>query len=159
LGIGEALRDPASADGDRGDGSDRDRGADPHHEGRGDTGPEQPLRQREDQNENGARAGPQAHRDDRRQAALPAAGTGKLLRLRRMRMTPGRSVVVVVMVVMMARLAVMMMVMTMIMTVIMLAVIVRVIMMRVFMRMIVMVVMIVRLRSGRRLSAAIALPR
>ena len=44
-----------------------------------DAGPEQALRQREHQHQDRARAGPQPDRDDRRQAALPAARPGQFL--------------------------------------------------------------------------------
>ena len=72
--------------GDHGDGRDRDRGAEPHHEGRGDAGPEQALRQRKHQHQDRARAGPHADGEDRAQAAPPAAGAGELVRRRPMRM-------------------------------------------------------------------------
>src|ERR1700704_4225367 len=70
---------------DNSNGRDRDRGAEPHHKGRGDAGPEQPLRQREHQNQDGARTGPDADGEDRAKTALPAAGTGELTRSRTMR--------------------------------------------------------------------------
>ena len=79
---GEALRQALGGDREDGDGGDRDRGAEPHHEGGGDAGPEQALRQREHQHQDRARAGPQADREDRAQAAPPAAGAGELLRRR-----------------------------------------------------------------------------
>src|SRR6266481_2187523 len=71
---------------DNGNGRDRDRGAEPHHKGRGDAGPEQALSQREHQNQDGARTGPDADGEDRAQTALPAAGTGELTRSRTMGM-------------------------------------------------------------------------
>ena len=86
------------ADRERRDGGDGDRGAEPHHEGRGDAGPEQALRQREHQHDDRARARPQTHRDDRRQAALPAARPGQFLRLRTVGVAPGRGMIVVVVV-------------------------------------------------------------
>ena len=67
---------------ERGDG---DRGAEPHDEGRDDTGPVKALRKCINQNQDRPRAGPQADRKNRRQAALPSAGTGKLRRLGPMR--------------------------------------------------------------------------
>ena len=48
--------------------------------------------QRVDENEDRARTGTQAHRDDRGQAALPAAGTGKLVGFRSVRMPAMRVV-------------------------------------------------------------------
>ena len=47
----------------------------------------------------GTRARPQAHGDDGGESALPSARAGELLRLRRMRVSPGRSMVVVIMIV------------------------------------------------------------
>ena len=57
---GKPLRQTFRADRERRDRRDRDRGSQPHHEGRGDAGPEQALRQREDQHDDGTRAGPQS---------------------------------------------------------------------------------------------------
>ena len=82
----------------RGDGGDRDRGAEPHHEGRRDAGPQHALSQREHQHQDRARARPQANRDDRGQAAPPAARPGQILRLGPVRVAPGRGVFVAVMV-------------------------------------------------------------
>ena len=65
-----------------------------HHEGRGDAGPEQSLCQREDQHQDRARARSQPDRHDRGEPALPSAWSGKLLGLGRMRMSPGRGVIV-----------------------------------------------------------------
>src|SRR6185437_7669993 len=84
--------------GDGCDGRDRDRGAESHHEGRRDPGPEYALRQREDQHQDRAGTRPQADREDRRQSALPAAGAGELVGGRPMRMT--RMIVVIVRVIM-----------------------------------------------------------
>ena len=98
---GESLRKPARTDGERGDRSNGDGGAEPHDEGRGDTGPEQSLRQRKNQNQDRPGTGAKADGDDGGQSTLPAAGTGKFLRLGRMRMAPGRSMVVVIVSVMM----------------------------------------------------------
>src|SRR6185295_7505544 len=86
------------ADRDRGDDRDRDGGAKPHDEGRDHAGPEQPLRQREHQHQDGAGAWPDADRHNGGEAALPAAGAGELFRLRCVRVAPGRSVVVIVVV-------------------------------------------------------------
>jgi hypothetical protein len=63
---------------DDGNGRDRDRGAEPHYEGRGNARPEQALGQREYQNQNGSRTWPDANGEDGSQAAPPAAGTGEL---------------------------------------------------------------------------------
>ena len=97
---GQVAGPGLGADREGGDERHGDRGADPHDEGRDHAGPEQPLRQREHQHQDGARAGPQADRDDRREFALPSARTGKLLRLGRMGMTPGGGMVVVGVIVM-----------------------------------------------------------
>ncbi len=99
-----------------GNGRDRDRGAEPHHEGRGDAGPEQALRQRKHQHQDRARTGPHADGEDRAQTALPAAGAGELIRRRAVRMA-AMLVVNVVMVVRMV-MAVMVIMMAMIMAVI-----------------------------------------
>src|SRR5439155_4977625 len=72
---------------DHGDGCDRDGGAEPHHEGRGNAGQEQALRQRKHQHQDRARTGPHAHGEDRAQTAPPAARTGELIRRRAMGMT------------------------------------------------------------------------
>src|SRR5712671_4806792 len=80
----QALRQILRGHRDDRNGRDSDRGAEPHHEGRGDAGPEQPLRQREHQNQDGARTGPDADGEDRAKTALPAAGTGELTRSRPM---------------------------------------------------------------------------
>src|SRR6266850_4157654 len=79
---GEALR------GHRNDRNRRDRngGTETHHEGRGDAGPEQALRQRKHQHQDRARTGPHANGEDRAQAAPPAAGAGELIRRRAVRM-------------------------------------------------------------------------
>src|ERR1700682_5376830 len=80
----QALRQVLRGHCDNSDGRDRDRGAEPHHKGRGDAGPEQPLRQREHQNQDGARTGPDADGENRAKTAPPAAGTGELTRRRTM---------------------------------------------------------------------------
>src|ERR1700716_2065655 len=72
---------------DHGDGRNRDRGAEPHHEGRGDAGPEHSLRQCEHQNQDRARTGPDADGENRAEPAPPAAGTGEFAWSRAMRMT------------------------------------------------------------------------
>ena len=63
-----AAREPAGktlrADGERGERRHRHRGAERHHEGGGDAGPEDPLRQREDQNDQRAGAGADADGED-----------------------------------------------------------------------------------------------
>ena len=96
--VGEALGPGSGEDGDGGDGGDGDGGAEPHHEGRDHAGPEQPLRQRKDQHQDGARARPQADRDDGGEPPLPSAGSGELLGLGRVRVAPGRGMVIVIMV-------------------------------------------------------------
>ena len=58
------------------------------HEGRGDSCPEQALRQREDEDEHRSRARPQPDGDDRREPAPPTAWPRQFLRLRSMRMAP-----------------------------------------------------------------------
>ena len=63
-----------------------DRGAETHHEGGGDAGPEQALRQRKHQHQDRARAGPHADGKDGAEAALPATGAGELIRRRPVRM-------------------------------------------------------------------------
>ena len=82
---------------------DGDGGAKAHDEGRRDADPEQPLRQREHQHDDGARAGPQTDGDNGGKAAAEPMRALELLRLRRMGMAPGRGFfLAVVMIVIMA---------------------------------------------------------
>src|SRR4051812_9307814 len=111
------------ADRQRGDAGDRNRRAEPHHEGRGDAGPEQALRQRKDENDDGARTRPEAHRNDGGEAGLPAAGARQFLRLRPMGMAPGRAVVMTV-IMSMAMIRMVMVVVAMIMMMIMMRMVV-----------------------------------
>src|SRR6202023_2974526 len=68
------------------------------HEGCGDSSPEQALRERKYQDQDSTRTRPQAHREDRAQAAPPAAGAGQFARQRTVGM-PAMLVVHVAMVV------------------------------------------------------------
>ena len=99
---GKPLCRGLGGDGERGDRRDGDRRADAHHEGRGDAGPEQALRQCEDEDDDRTRAGPHPDGDDRRQTAAPAARPRQFLRLRPMRVPPGQHVLFFVGGVMMA---------------------------------------------------------
>jgi hypothetical protein len=107
-----------------------DRGAEPHDEGRDHTGPEQALRKCINQNQDRPRAGPQADCKNRRQAALPSAGTGKLRRLGPMRV-PAMLIVDVIIAMRMIVIMMAMVVVMMIMRVVMMSV--RMAMMRVCM--------------------------
>ena len=118
LGLGELAGKAAGADGDGGDRRDGDRRAEPHHKGRGDADPEQPLRQREHQHDDGARAGPQADGEDGGKAAAQPVLAAKLARLRRVRMAPGVGLVAVVVVMMRVRMAVAVIVVMMVVRVI-----------------------------------------
>src|SRR5829696_8532810 len=120
----------------RGDRRHRNGGSQSHHEGRDHSGPEQSLSQGEDQNEYGAGTRAQAYGDDRGQPTAPSARPGEFLRLRRMRMSPGRSMV------MMMIMPMPMLVRTMSEMMFMPVVVVAMITMRVMM-------MIVALRGGR----------
>src|SRR6202045_2402961 len=84
---GYPPRQPLCGDRNDGNGCDGDRGAKPHHERGGDAGPEQPLRQREHQNQNGARTRPDADGQNRAETAPPPTGTGKLRGLGTMRVS------------------------------------------------------------------------
>ena len=55
---GDFLRRRTCGHRQRRDGGNRDRGAQPHHKCRSDAGQEKTLRQRKDENDDGARAGP-----------------------------------------------------------------------------------------------------
>ena len=80
------------ADRERGDRGDGDGGADAHDEGRGNARPEQSLRQREDEDNDCARAGPQANGDDCGQTTLPAAWTRQFLRFGSVRVPPRQNI-------------------------------------------------------------------
>ena len=82
------LAKPLGADRKRRYRADRDRSAETHHEGRGDAGPEQALRQSEHQHDDRAGARPQSDGHHRGQAAPPAARSRQLLRLGAVGMTP-----------------------------------------------------------------------
>lgn len=84
----------------RRDRSDSNRCAEPHDEGRDNSRPEQPLGEREHENEDRTGTGPQTDRYDGRKPALPSPGARELGRLRPVRVT-GMIVVVMVVVVMM----------------------------------------------------------
>jgi len=99
--LGDALSPGPGADRDGGDCRNHDRGPDGHDEGRDDTGPEQPLRQREDQYQDRAGTRPQTDGDDRGETPLPSSRSGQLLRFRRMGVPPGRGMVVVIIMMMM----------------------------------------------------------
>src|SRR5579864_550895 len=86
--VRDALRQRLGADRERRNGPDRDRGAQSHHEGRGDTGPKQALREREYEHDDSSGARPQTDGYHRGQTALPATWPGQLLRLRTVGMSP-----------------------------------------------------------------------
>src|SRR6185503_1322874 len=132
---GEAL----GGHGNDGNGRDRDGGPQPHHEGRGDAGPEQPLRQRKHQHQDGARAGPHADGEDRAETALPAAGAGELIRRRSVGMATMLVMNMVVAVSMIMALAMIVIMVVMIM------------MMAVVMSVIVAMIMMIMVRRRRRL--------
>src|SRR5262245_17550602 len=116
----------------RGDCGNRDSGAHRHDKGGDDSRPEQPLRQREYQHQDRSRARPQADRDNCGEPALPSSRPCELLRLRRVRVPPGRGFFVRMR--MMVRFAVRM------------AVVIVLVTMMVMVRMIVMVAMVRVLR-------------
>jgi len=64
------------------DGCHRDRGAESHHKGRGNTGKQQALGEGKHQDQYRARTGVDADHKDRGHAAPPAAGAGELASLR-----------------------------------------------------------------------------
>src|SRR3954453_23594546 len=97
LGGGYVL----GGDGAHSDGRDRDRGAEPHQQGRGNAGPEQALGQREHQHQDRARTGADADGQDRGKAASPATGAGEFARRGAVGMAAMLVVNVVMLVVMM----------------------------------------------------------
>ena len=131
----QPARQVFGRDRDHRDGRDRDRGAEPHDEGRGDAGPEQALRQRKHQHQDRARTGPQAHGKDRAQSALPAAGTGELVRRRPVGM---------------AAMLVMDMAVTMIVVMVMVVTVVMVVAVTMVVMAVVMVMTVVMMRAGER---------
>src|SRR5262249_5716946 len=136
--LGKPVGQPARANRQRRDGRNSDRRAQSHDKGRRDADPEQSLGQGEDKDDDRPRARPQANRDDRGKTAPEPMLARQFLWLRRVRVTPGRCIVVMVMIV---RMAMAMMVVT---VVVPMVVIVRVIMtMMVVVRMVMMAMAVV----------------
>src|SRR5262249_46869426 len=138
--LGDAVGQPASADGQGRDSRNGDRRTQSHDEGRRNADPEQTLGQRENKNDDRARTRPQANRDNRGKTAPEPMLACQFLRLRRVRVTPGGCVVLMVMIVGM-RMAMMMVVpMVVIMRVMMIVVVIVIVIVRV-----VMMAMVVRM--------------
>jgi hypothetical protein len=129
--FGEAAGTRLGADRDGGDSIDGNGGAECHHEGRDHPGPEQTLREREDEYDDGAGARSRADCNDSGEPALPPAWACELLGLGRMAMAPGRCMVLMIAVSVVA--VSMTIVVVMVMTAVVLVVVVVVVMVSVIM--------------------------
>ena len=136
LRFGDPIGEPPRAHRQCSNGGNRDRRTETHGESRRDADPEQALRQGKDKHDDRARTRPQADGNDRRKASSEPMLAGEFLRLRCVRVAPGRCVVVMVMVVGMGMHVAMMMIVAM-----------RVVMIMAMVVIVVMVAMIVRMPS------------